>query len=56
MFALVARHESIRLVIAIAGNRNRPLIQLDVKSTFLNGQLEEEVDVLQVTTFWICDR
>lgn len=51
MFALVARHETIRLVISIAASRNWPLIHLDVKSTFLNGTLQEEVYVLQPPVF-----
>lgn len=45
MFALVARHETIRLVIVIAANRNWSLIYLDVKSAFLNGPLQEVVYV-----------
>ena len=51
MFAPVARHETIRLVIAITANRNCPLIHLDVKSTFLNGPLQEEVYVSQPSLF-----
>ena len=47
MFAPVARHETIRLVIAIAANRNMPLMHLDVKYAFLNGPLQEEVYVSQ---------
>ena len=41
VFAPVARHETIRLVIALAANKNWPLIHLDVKSAFLNGTLQE---------------
>ena len=51
MFAPVARHETIRLVIAIAANRNWPLMHLDVKSAFLNGPLQEEVYVSQPPGF-----
>ena len=40
VFAPVARHETIRLVIALTANRNWPLMHLDVKSTFLNGPLQ----------------
>ena len=46
VFAPVARIETIRVVIALADGRGWPLYQLDVKSTFLNGPLEEEVFVL----------
>ena len=51
VFAHVARHETIRLVISIAANRNWPLIHLDVKSVFLNSHLQEEVYVSQPTGF-----
>ena len=42
VFAPVARLETIRLVVSIASARNWPIFQLDVKSAFLNGPLEEE--------------
>jgi hypothetical protein len=45
VFAPVARHETIRLVIALAANRGWSLMHLDVKSAFLNGPLQEEVYV-----------
>lgn len=51
VFAPVARYEIIRLVIVIATNRNYPLIHLNVKSTFLNGLLQEEVYVLEPPRF-----
>ncbi|XP_058783167.1 uncharacterized protein LOC131657826 [Vicia villosa] len=43
MFASIARHETIRLVIALAANRNWPLMHIDVKHAFLNGSYSEEV-------------
>ncbi|XP_050918821.1 uncharacterized protein LOC127136281 [Lathyrus oleraceus] len=46
MFAPVARHETIRLVIVIAANRNWPLIHLDVKSSFLNGSCTSKINKL----------
>ena len=42
-FALVARMESIRLILAYASSKHIKVYQMDVKSTFLNGDLEEEV-------------
>jgi hypothetical protein len=51
VFVPVARHETIRLVIAINAKRNWPLMHLDVKSAFLNGPLEEEVYVSQPPGF-----
>lgn len=42
-FAPVSRHETIRLLLAVAAQRKWELFQLDVKSAFLNGKLEEEI-------------
>ena len=42
-FAPVAKLNTIRILISIAANRDWPLQQFDVKNTFLNGDLEEEV-------------
>lgn len=44
-FASVARHDTIRTLIALAANKKWKIYQLDVKSAFLNGDLEEEVYV-----------
>ena len=44
-FAPVARLESIRILLAIACHLNFKLYQMDVKSSFLNGMLQEEVYV-----------
>lgn len=43
VYAPVARIETVRLIVAIASMRKWTLSQLDVKSAFLNGPLEEEV-------------
>ncbi|PNX77158.1 cysteine-rich receptor-like protein kinase 25-like protein, partial [Trifolium pratense] len=51
VFSPVARHETIRLVIALACSRRWPLFHLDVKSAFLNGPLEEDVYVKQTPSF-----
>lgn len=42
-FAPVSRHETIRLLLAVAAQRKWKLFQLDVKSAFLDGKLEEEI-------------
>ncbi|CAL5351786.1 unnamed protein product [Camellia sinensis] len=47
VFAPLARHDTIRLVIALAALNSWPIFQLDVKSTFLYGDLQEEVYVDQ---------
>jgi len=48
----VARLERIR-VVAIACAKKWPLFQLDVKSAFLHGHLEEEVYIQQPPGFVI---
>jgi hypothetical protein len=47
VFAPVARLEIIRLVISLAAQNEWKIYQMDVKSTFLNGFLEEEVYIEQ---------
>ncbi|KAI5317552.1 hypothetical protein L3X38_037259 [Prunus dulcis] len=46
-FAPVARLDTIRTLIALAAQKGWKLFQLDVKSAFLNGVLDEEVYVEQ---------
>ena len=50
-FAPVARLESIRILLVIASHLNFKLYQMDVKSAFLNGMLQEEVYVEQPKGF-----
>jgi len=50
-FAPVARLESIRILFAIACHFKIKLFQMDVKSAFLNGYLNEEVYVAQPKGF-----
>ncbi|XP_076912370.1 uncharacterized protein LOC143570654 [Bidens hawaiensis] len=47
VFAPVARMDTIRLMIAIAAQRGWKLFQMDGKSAFLHGKLEENVYVQQ---------
>jgi hypothetical protein len=51
VFAPVARLDTIRLILAMAANRGWQVHHLDVKSAFLNGELEEEVYVTQPEGF-----
>ncbi|RVW90346.1 Retrovirus-related Pol polyprotein from transposon TNT 1-94 [Vitis vinifera] len=46
VFAPVARHDTIRLVIALAAQNSWPIFQLDVKSAFLHGNLEGTDDLI----------
>ena len=50
-FAPVARLESIRLLIAYASHHNFKLQQMDVKSAFINGPINELVYVKQPPGF-----
>jgi hypothetical protein len=47
VYAPVARLESMRLVLAIAAHYGWGIHHMDVKSVFLNGELQEEVYVQQ---------
>jgi hypothetical protein len=51
VFAPVARIETVRLLIALAAQRGWNVHHMDVKSAFLNGELEEEVYVHQPPGF-----
>ncbi|GJT05625.1 retrovirus-related pol polyprotein from transposon TNT 1-94 [Tanacetum coccineum] len=51
LFAPVARREAIRIFIAYAAHKNMTVYQMDVKTTFLNGILKEEVYVSQPEGF-----
>ena len=42
-FSPAARIEAIRIVLAYVASKKFKVYQMDVKSTFLNGELEEEV-------------
>ena len=55
-FALVARYTSIRAIMALASMMKWDLYQMDVKTTFLNGVIEEEVYIEQPQGFEVEDR
>jgi hypothetical protein len=50
-FAPVARHESIRILLAYATHYGFKLYQMDIKSAFLNGPIKKEVYVEQPPDF-----
>ncbi|GJV01119.1 putative reverse transcriptase domain-containing protein [Tanacetum coccineum] len=50
-FAPVARLEAVRIFVAYAAHKSFPIYQMDVKTTFLNGPLKEEVYVAQPEGF-----
>jgi hypothetical protein len=51
VFAPVARLDTVRLLLALAAQQGWEVHHMDVKSAFLNGELEEEVYVAQPTGF-----
>nr|GEV89846.1 zinc finger, CCHC-type [Tanacetum cinerariifolium] len=46
-YALVARNSSIRLLLALAAIHDQVIHQMDVKTAFLNGDLDEEIYMKQ---------
>jgi hypothetical protein len=54
-FAPVARMEAICLFLAYACSKNVKVYQIDVKSVFLNGELEEEVYIEQPEGFQLSE-
>ena len=51
VFALVARLETVRLILALAAQGGWEVHHMDAKSAFLNGDLQEQVYVHQPPGF-----
>ena len=51
LYAPISRYISIRLVLALVAVRKWKIHQMDVKTAFLNGVVEEEVHVEQPLGF-----
>jgi hypothetical protein len=54
-FSPVSRYTSIRTIISLAAKMKWKLHQMDVKKTFLNGVIEEEVYIEQPQGFEVED-
>jgi hypothetical protein len=52
-FAPVAKLNTIRMVLALVAHYKWTIYQMDVKSTFLNGYVDEEIYVKQPEGFEI---
>jgi hypothetical protein len=55
MFALVARLETVQLLLAYAANEGWSVHYMDVKSAFLNCELQEQVFMSQLPGFIVND-
>jgi hypothetical protein len=55
-FSLVSRYTSIRAIISLATSMGWSLHQMDVKTTFLNGAIKEEVYIEQPQDFEVHSR
>ena len=51
VFASVARLDTVRVLLALAAQGTWEVVQLDIKSAFLHGELQEEVFVQQPEGF-----
>ncbi|KAE8709887.1 Tubulin beta-2 chain [Hibiscus syriacus] len=61
VFSPVVKHSSIRILLALEAQFNLELVQLDVKTTFLHGGLENEIYMTQPEGYkdsgrekWVC--
>ena len=54
IFALITIISSIRVLIALASIHKLFIHQLDVKITFLNGDLEEKIYMIQPEGYVVC--
>jgi hypothetical protein len=56
IFAPVVRLEAIRMFLAFSSYQKIKVYQMDVKSSFLNGNLEEEVYIEQLEGFQLTNK
>lgn len=55
-FAFVVRVSTLRLFLSIEATENLELDQINVKTAFLNGDLNEEIENIHGTTTRFCNR
>ena len=61
VFSHVVKHSSIRILLPLVAQFNMELVHMDVKTTFLHGDLEKEIYITQPDGFkvsgkenWVC--
>jgi hypothetical protein len=55
-FAPTSRMEAVRLILAYARSKKIKVCHMDVKSSFINGELEEEVYIEQLEAFLLLEK
>ena len=56
MFSPVVKHPSIRVLLALVAQFDFELVQLDMKTIFLHGNLEEEIYMSQPNGYVVADK
>ena len=56
VFSPVVKHSSIHILFALVAQFNMELVQMDVKTTFLHGDLEEEIYITQPDGFKVAGK
>ncbi|KAG8492016.1 hypothetical protein CXB51_015329 [Gossypium anomalum] len=56
MFSPVVKHSSIQILLALVAQYDLELVQLDVKTVFLHGNLEEEIYMTQLDGFKVAGK
>ena len=56
VFSPVVKHSSIRILLALVAQLDLELVQMDVKTAFLNGDLEEEIYMTQPEGFKVAGK
>ena len=56
VFSLMVKHSSIRILLAIVSMSDLELEQIDVRMTFLPGELEEHIYMSQLEGFVVPDK
>ncbi|KAE8687328.1 Peroxidase 44 [Hibiscus syriacus] len=56
VFSPVVKHSSIRILLALVAQLDLELVQMDVKTAFLHGDLDEEIYMTQPDGFKVADK